>query len=236
MESHKAKPVHDWREFLTEIGIIVIGVLIALGAEQVVETLHWREKVASTQVALSQEVAGNRFRAEERMAIADCLDRRLDQLEARVRDASGRLEPEPYWLSREMLAGPPYRTPIRPWGDAVWQAANADGTAVHMARERMLAYAGAYEEIAMIRAENAREFDRTSALGVLQRGVTLGPGDKLHLLEVLEELRRDNNLIALQAGQVLDVLRPTGLPKASQRLNAETSATYKTCRDLRLIG
>ena len=33
MDIHKPKPVHNWRELLTEIGTIVIGVLIALAAE-----------------------------------------------------------------------------------------------------------------------------------------------------------------------------------------------------------
>ena len=45
MDIHKPKPWHGWREFLKEIGTIVIGVLIALGAEQVVEWLHWRHEV-----------------------------------------------------------------------------------------------------------------------------------------------------------------------------------------------
>ena len=40
MHFHLPKPLHGWREFAGEVGIIVIGVLIALGAEQVVETLH----------------------------------------------------------------------------------------------------------------------------------------------------------------------------------------------------
>src|SRR6185437_9249744 len=33
VEIHKPKPVHNWREFLTEIGVVVIGVCIALAAE-----------------------------------------------------------------------------------------------------------------------------------------------------------------------------------------------------------
>ena len=40
MEIHKPKPVHDWRELLSELGVVVIGILIALSAEQVVEALH----------------------------------------------------------------------------------------------------------------------------------------------------------------------------------------------------
>ena len=31
------KPIHGWREFAGEVGIIVLGVLIALGAQQVAE-------------------------------------------------------------------------------------------------------------------------------------------------------------------------------------------------------
>jgi len=32
MHFHLPKPLHGWREFAGEVGIIVIGVLIALGA------------------------------------------------------------------------------------------------------------------------------------------------------------------------------------------------------------
>ena len=40
MHFHLPKPLHGWREFAGEVGIIVIGVLIALGAEQIVEWVH----------------------------------------------------------------------------------------------------------------------------------------------------------------------------------------------------
>ena len=42
MEIHKPNPIHNFREFLKEVGIIVLGVLIALGAEQTVEALPTR--------------------------------------------------------------------------------------------------------------------------------------------------------------------------------------------------
>ena len=34
MEIHKPKPIHNWRDFLKEVGTIVLGVCVALGAEQ----------------------------------------------------------------------------------------------------------------------------------------------------------------------------------------------------------
>ena len=42
MDIHKPKSIRNWREFLTEIGTIVLGVSIALAAEQAVEWWHWR--------------------------------------------------------------------------------------------------------------------------------------------------------------------------------------------------
>lgn len=36
------KPIQGWRQFVGEVGIIVVGVLIALGAEQIVESIHER--------------------------------------------------------------------------------------------------------------------------------------------------------------------------------------------------
>ena len=38
MHFHLPKPLHGWREFAGEVGIIVVGVLIALAAEQVVKS------------------------------------------------------------------------------------------------------------------------------------------------------------------------------------------------------
>lgn len=52
MDVHKPKPWHNWREFLAEIATIVIGVLIALGAEQAVEWLHWRREVEAERGSL----------------------------------------------------------------------------------------------------------------------------------------------------------------------------------------
>lgn len=46
MHVHIPKPIHGWKAFGTEIITIVIGILIALALEQVVEWLHWRDKVA----------------------------------------------------------------------------------------------------------------------------------------------------------------------------------------------
>ena len=45
MEVHKPKLLHNWRDLLKEWGIIVLGVLTALFAEQAVQSFEWHQKV-----------------------------------------------------------------------------------------------------------------------------------------------------------------------------------------------
>jgi hypothetical protein len=80
MHLHLPKPRHGWREFAGEVGIIVIGVLIALGAEQLVQWVHGREDVAQLRAALKGELADDRARWEYMSAADRCTLRRLDAL------------------------------------------------------------------------------------------------------------------------------------------------------------
>ena len=55
MRVHLPKPLHGWREFAGEVGIIVLGVLIALGFGQIAEDLGYLTKADSTRKALANE-------------------------------------------------------------------------------------------------------------------------------------------------------------------------------------
>ena len=57
MDIHKPKPWHGGREFLKEFGTIVLGVLVALGAEQTVEWLHRQAEVREARDTLRAEIA-----------------------------------------------------------------------------------------------------------------------------------------------------------------------------------
>ena len=69
MRFHLPKPLHGWREFAGEVGIIVLGVLIALGAEQLIETIRSRSEVAQFRSAVDHELASDlaayRYRIEQ---------------------------------------------------------------------------------------------------------------------------------------------------------------------------
>lgn len=55
MHIHLPKALHGWRDFLKEVGIIVLGVLIALGAEQGVEAVRDRLVSLDARKAFAQK-------------------------------------------------------------------------------------------------------------------------------------------------------------------------------------
>jgi hypothetical protein len=85
------KPLHGWRAFVGEVGVIVLGVLIALGAQQLVESLNWREKVDAAVSDMNNELgSGDGPEAYERLAIHDCVATHLNGLRALVSTAIAR--------------------------------------------------------------------------------------------------------------------------------------------------
>ena len=79
------KPVRNWSDFFKEVGTIVLGVCIALAAEQTVEYFHWRNQVAQARQALRAEIAAIDEFYALRIAIAPCMDRRLDKVDQAIR-------------------------------------------------------------------------------------------------------------------------------------------------------
>ncbi|HSQ99528.1 MAG TPA: hypothetical protein VLM36_06385 [Sphingomicrobium sp.] len=166
MHFHLPKPLHGWREFAGEVGIIVLGVLIALGAEQVVATLHWRSEVADARRALDQEVAYNVGAIAKRQQEGPCIDRRLQEIRGLL---SANTIPEPR---------PPLGQPQlwRPRTNA-WQTAMAGQVAERMPLATRVAYAELYDGFQWYAQKAADETDAWSVLGELDDPGRLGPED-----------------------------------------------------------
>ena len=81
MHVHLPKPLHGWRAFVGEVGIIVLGVLIALGAEQFVESLHWRHQVHETRRAIDAEASHDLAVLQFRLNLRECVTQRLSELD-----------------------------------------------------------------------------------------------------------------------------------------------------------
>lgn len=169
MHFHLPKPLHGWREFAGEVGIIVLGVLIALGAEQAVEWLNWRNEIADARQAIDREVAYNVGAIVEREGEAPCIDRRLREIRGLLatKDVGPKSKPRPP-LGQPQLFRP--RT-------NVWQAALAGQVAGHMPLATRVGYAELYDGFQWYAQKAADETDAWSVLGELDDPGGLGPED-----------------------------------------------------------
>lgn len=77
-------PIHGWRSLLGEVGIIVLGVLIALGAQQFVERVRDRQVADQTRAAIAEELNQGLLSISLRANAEPCIQRRLAELHALV--------------------------------------------------------------------------------------------------------------------------------------------------------
>ena len=136
--------MHGWREFVGEVGIIVVGVLIALGAEQVIEDWRWEHKVAAAEQSMNEEIRNSLLGVAELNRLEHCSSTQLDALQrAIIRGDQSK--------ARQMLTHG-YAFPLgRLWADNAFQATLAAQVSDHLGAEELKRYSQVYQMIRQIR-------------------------------------------------------------------------------------
>jgi hypothetical protein len=214
MHFHLPKPLHGWREFAGEVGIIVVGVLIALSGEQFVERLHWRSEVREADRRISDNVRYDLTNASERFAIDPCLRPRL----AEIRDQL--LKDDNAWPGSRAhfsndLYKPEfpsvYRTPARPWVKASWLTALNGEVLGHFAPARAEQFAELFDEVALIEQTQAEEVTAGAELGDLAFPGSLSPAERRANLKVVAKLDALDARMLFQARLLLDDAGKAGI-------------------------
>jgi hypothetical protein len=136
MQLHLPKPLHGWRELAGEVGIIVLGVLIALAGEQAVSEMHSRRDAAHLRRALNSELADNRARWDAMRSQDACAQKRLDALD--------------HWLATAPAGArndDGYDVEIFNMHSSAWDVAKSDSAIAHIPLDERLAYASLYSTI-----------------------------------------------------------------------------------------
>ncbi|HEX3942702.1 MAG TPA: hypothetical protein VHW69_01315 [Rhizomicrobium sp.] len=160
MHFHLPKPLHGWREFLGEVGVIVIGVLIALGFEQIVQSVHDRNVAAEARDNVRDEAALNLSAIRERLDLQPCIERRLGEISRILSKAGdGILQTQPSWI------GLP---PTWPFFHARWEAATASGRNSLFPFDEQQRFSQIYEVFSRYDEYQAREQELWAQLRVLE--------------------------------------------------------------------
>ena len=209
MEIHKPKPVHSLREFLSEIVVIVVGILIALALEQLVEALHWWGRVNEAKTAIHKELVLTTVFAEERIALHACADAYLANL------ASAVAASPPQWRPiSNTFCGSSHKTvyhvPTRPWPTEVWQSIEAEGVVSHFENHYRRSAPFTFSNIRDTDVANSAEAHDASTLSPLAYPIILTPEAKIGFLKALGNLRQQNDFLLLSSIQLRQMIAELG--------------------------
>jgi hypothetical protein len=185
MDIHKPKPWHGVREFLKEFGTIVVGVLVALGAEQAVERLEWAHKADLAENLMRAEISGDDGpQVYFRIAFARCQTQELTEIRGLAEDGAARN----LIVQRITLLKGIYYT----WDSAAYRAADSSGVLVHLPRDRLGDISQFYELMPSLNGYSEREATSLAHLHALSaKGGAISDAERQSLLTAVEELSND---------------------------------------------
>jgi len=207
----EGKSMRSWRDFFKEVGIIVLGVLIALAAEQTVDAWNWKHEVGIVEDSLNDELSDGLFSAQERVKIADCQRRTLDALDDLADKSHGTL----------VIRNAPV-TRNRVWGSAAWDAAVASGTIAHMPHDTRNLYANLFSFVHLFRDLNIRQEQLWASIEAYRRPRPFTETSRDRFVETVAQLRALTGTMNLAAQQFVDQAKPLHI-----ELTPEDAATLR---------
>lgn len=209
--SRRFFPPQGWGPILTELVIVVLGVMIALAAGQAAESWSWRKKAVDGEAAVQRDLETLVPYLFEQVAVLPCVDAQLGRLSKSLLDSGSTLAPAADLDGEDGNQPQVVERPTRPTMFGAWETLVADGTATHFAADRRKFYTDMASELDLLRSLN-EESDRVDGrLSVLGYPLELDPGVRKDLLVEIAEQRDRAGLSALIALQAMVGLRQEGL-------------------------
>lgn len=203
MHFHLLKPLHGWRAFAGEVGIIVVGVLIALAAEQLAETVRDRQKAAEARAEIRAEIAQDLGLMAVRLRTDDCVKKRLDEigvvLNAR---AEGHPPAMPIWIGRpQTFVLPTTRL----------DAAVSGGRVSLLPQDEQAEYGRDYRSFQTFTQLIDRERPAWAKLQILEEAPPFSPPLDAELRMARQEAKYDRARAAQSAKEALAAARKIGI-------------------------
>ena len=216
MHFHLPKPLHGWPEFVGEVGIIVLGVLIALGAEQLVENRHLRAEARDAHEAVRAEIELNMGRLASRSGQKGCVESRIYEIQTLL-DSAGKegAIATPKWVGR-----PQFWT----MQTVRWEAISQGGRAALLPAEELADYGLLYNFMRNINGAMVSEQADWARLRTLEHMQRLTPEMIFDLNATLQDARYMNWRIKRWMVQMQPSETRLGLRAAKNDLPATRSA------------
>lgn len=217
MHPHLPKPLHGWRAFFGEVGIIVLGVLIALGSQQLAENVQQRFKAKESRAAVRGELEINMSRLASRAGQKHCVEHRIDEIQALLDGAAKNgVIFTPGWVGRPIYES---LQTVR------WEAIAQGGGAALLPADELAGYGAIYSSMGNINAVMSTEQADWARLRALEHTSKLSPEMVFELNATLQDARYSNWRIRRWMMQI----EPTETRLRLRRIPNVLPATLSAC-------
>jgi hypothetical protein len=214
------RPLNGWRAFAGEVGVVVLGVLLALGAQQVAEWVNERSEASETRTTLTGEIQESLAVLELRRAAQPCIDNRLKELRGLVNDwgRTGSFK-TPRWVSQATWFA---------FDTARFEAAQSAGRLALLPSEEQYRYGLVVESLRTFRDIQKRETDAWSILRMLQSGPeVLSASDRTAVRVALQDASTLNHFAQISVGQTLPQAEAFGWRPDMKRVQERMGLAWK---------
>jgi len=217
MDIHKPNAWPAWRVMLTDFVIVVLGVGVALAAQQMADWWRWKSDVAQAREVIASETALNLFNTILRIRSAPCIERRLDQV-TDILDAAARTGSLP-------PVGNIGQAPALAWPRGAWDNVIASQTASHFPRQQLVNIARLYKAVERAESFNVMEREAWSTLyTMVGPGRRLDPASEAELRKALSTARLANRMILTTSAAFTTRTKAENLPYSRSDLDVIASA------------
>lgn len=221
-------PRDGWRVFAGEVGVIVLGVLIALGAQEAVSNYNMRKDVRAFEETIRKEIGNNLYSYKFRAAQFECVDRNVSDMIRWLGQARTSDRPPP-------IEGFAFPNTIILYRSA-WDNKDPDVFA-NLPRDRKLRYSVFYDELANNDRMSWQEIDAWIQMYRFSEPGPVSTEERRDAAATLVQIRGYNHLfksnfdfsLKLAEDLKIDPIRPDNLDEGAM-------AALKQCNLLKALG
>jgi hypothetical protein len=181
VETHKPHAVRTWTEFAAEVGMIVLGVLIALALGEAVQALRERSEASDARRNIRVEIAKDLGAMEVRAATEPCVGKRLDEILSLIKESeSGHAMNAPLWIGHPAFYG---------MDDGEYRAEAQAGHLSLVASDEQAGYATIYDVFARYVEAEQTEQQAWANLRTLEQMPRISDAADWQLLSALQQAR-----------------------------------------------
>lgn len=219
-----SRPLHGWRAFAGEVGVVVFGVLIALGASQLVDAWQWRQQVKQANDDFKDELLSIQAAAYWHLAAYPCVATDLSRLESKLSERSVD------WSRVEIY---PSTYPPVPMTTEEWDNAVATGTLNHLPHREEASLSRAYAAARQFVDDRRRINEPLAKLAPLREDRRLSSETRFSLVQTAEEVRRLDEALFNDSQSILCSVQGAGLGYTHDWMRKDNADNLKTLRAVR---